>query len=48
VYRVPGIDDVVIEVSANGTSGWTSDRVAIDADKYVSLPKENITVIKDS
>ena len=48
VYRVPGIDDVVIEVSANGTSGWTSDRVSIDADKYVSLPKENITVIKDS
>lgn len=46
VYKVPGIDDVTIEVSADGETGWTEDRIPIDIDKYAYVPEENITVTK--
>lgn len=46
IYKVPGIDDVVIEVSANGSTGWTADRVPIALDRYASIPQSNITVTK--
>lgn len=46
VYKVPGIDDVTIEVSADGETGWTENRIPIDIDKYAYIPEENITVTK--
>ena len=44
VYRVPGIDTVTVEISADGNTGWTSDRIPVSASKYASFPKENIVV----
>ncbi|SHL04442.1 hypothetical protein [Fibrobacter sp. UWH4] len=46
VYEVPGIDTVTVEVSANGSTGWTSSRVPVSADTYAVIPEENITVTK--
>lgn len=44
VYLVPGIDTVTVEVSADGKTGWTSDRISVPASKYASFPKTNISV----
>lgn len=46
IYTIPGIDDVKVEVSENGSSGWTEDRIPIDASHYAYIPEENITVTK--
>lgn len=43
VYRVPGIDTVTVEVSADGKT-WTSDRIPVPASKYASFPEEDISV----
>lgn len=48
IYEVPGIDDVVIEVSADGSTGWTEERVPIALDHYASIPQSNITVTKET
>lgn len=47
VYRVPGIDDVEILVSTDGTN-YSSDKISVDMGHYASLPAENITVIKET
>lgn len=46
IYTVPGIDDVVVEVSADGSTGWTSSRIPVDLSHYAYFPEENITVTK--
>lgn len=47
VYRVPGIDDVEILVSTDGTN-YSSDKISVDMGHYAYLPAENITVIKET
>lgn len=47
VYKVQGIDDVTILVSADG-SEYTADRIPVDMGHYAYLPESNITVIKAS
>lgn len=45
VYKVGGVDTVTVEVSADGTTGWTSARVPVPASQYASFPKANIAVV---
>lgn len=45
IYLVPGIDDVVVEVSADGSTGWTTERIPVDLSHYAYFPESNISVI---
>ena len=47
IYTIEGIDDVKVEVSAEGST-WTEDRVPIDAAHYAYIPEGNITVTKQA
>ena len=47
IYRVPGIDTVLVEVSSDGTT-YSTDNIPIGAAYYASLPYANITVVKDT
>ena len=45
IYKVPGIDTVLVEVSSDGST-YSTDNIAIDASHYATLPEENISVVK--
>lgn len=45
VYGVSGIEQVVVEVSSDGSS-WSTATVPVDASNYAQIPEENIAVEK--
>ena len=45
VYGVSGIEQVMVEVSSDGSS-WSSATVPVDASHYAQIPEENIAVEK--
>lgn len=44
IYKVQGIDTVAVEVSTDGTT-FSTNRIAVAADKYAVLPEANIEVV---
>lgn len=44
IYKVQGIDTVTVEVSTDGTT-FSTNRIAVAADKYAVLPEANIEVV---
>ena len=44
IYKVQGIDTVTVEVSTDGTT-FSTNRIAVAADKYAVLPETNIEVL---
>lgn len=45
VYGVSGIEQVMVEVSSDGSS-WSTSTVPVDASHYAQIPEENIAVEK--
>lgn len=45
VYGVSGIEQVMVEVSSDGSS-WSTETVPVDASHYAHIPEENIAVEK--
>lgn len=45
VYGVSGIEQVMVEVSSDGSS-WSTATVPVDASNYAQIPEENIAVEK--
>lgn len=45
VYGVSGIEQVMVEVSSDGSS-WSTETVPVDASHYAQIPEENIAVEK--